>query len=174
MQTPCKHLKIFNIRHKCYLNMFEGVHSWCWCKSYKFFASGGVGFKVSKSKRVGSSCLSTFSFRHVRLGPANYYLESIYAESNELPPRVKASDLTELGTCWNLLEPDRPDGVLQYVAIRCNQMQSVRPRASGKASESRLTVRGTMLPCLMCWSMKRSMCLRASASQSISELLEWK
>lgn len=85
--------------------MFEGVHSWCWCKSYKFFASGGVGFKVSKSKRVGSSCLSTCSLRHVRLGPANYYLESIYAESNELPPRVKASDLTEpVGTCWNLLE----------------------------------------------------------------------
>ena len=139
MQTPCKNLKIFNIRHKCYLNMFEGVHSWCWCKSYKFFASGGVGFKVSKSKRVGSSCLSTFSLRHVRLGPANYYLESIYAESNELPPRVKASDLTEPGTCWNLIDLMECCNMLQSDAISASMCVHVRlgkPQKAGSQSEA--------------------------------------
>lgn len=115
--------------------------------------------------------------------PFNIFTSSCQARTGKLLSGIhirrkqwitsKGESLRPDGT-WNLLEPDRPDGVLQYVAIRCNQCVHVRPCASGKASESRLTVRGTMLPCLMCWSMKRSMCLRASASQSISELLEWK
>ena len=133
-----------HISHKCYLNMFEGVHSWCWCKSYKFFASGGVNFKASKSSvvRVGSSCLSPFNSLQARTGKLLSGIRTrrkqwIISKGEGIRPEPVGS----WSKCCNFE---------RHVAICCSASMS-------KASAGL----GTMLPCLMCWSMKRSMCLRA-------------